>query len=264
VFARTAIGWAERAKLAASDGAASGRFGWSVALLGTSIRVGAPMNDNNGVNQAGPVNVFEPQGSTCTENAKLVGAQSDAAEAVGWRLDAEGDTFAAGAVDDHHSGAATTGGAVYVFVRSGSTWTQQARLSGSDSEAFDYFGPSLALAGETLVVGAHSDNQPGFPGMSNGGSAYVFERANGVWSETQKIVPPDVDTGDRFGWSVAFDGSTLAAGAVSDDEPIGTDPGSVRVYHRTRAASSSRRSSARQRNRRAAPSDSPSRSQATS
>jgi len=108
-------------------------------------------------------------------------------------------------------------GAAYVFVRRGDTWEQQAYLKPTDTAATDYFGTTVAIDADTIVVGAIHDNvlglssTPGRPGV-----AYVFTRAEGRWSQAAKLAPMSGAPGDLFGYGVAVQGDTIAVGAPGD------------------------------------------------
>ena len=116
-------------------------------------------------------------------------------------------------------------GAAYVFIRSGSGWTEQAKLIASDGVANDKFGQSVAISGNTIVVGASGDDDRG----SGSGSAYVFVRDDGgtptdpsddTWSQQAKLTASDGAFGDGFGGSdaVAISGNTIVVGAAGDDD----------------------------------------------
>ena len=121
-------------------------------------------------------------------------------------------------------------GSAYVFVRSGGVWSQQQKLEASDAATFDFFGFSVAISGETVVVGARSDERAA---GRNQGSAYVFVRSGGVWSQQQKLEASDAAAGDVFGSSVAISGETVVVGAVLDDGAAGRDQGSAYVFVRS-------------------------------
>jgi len=119
-------------------------------------------------------------------------------------------------------------GAVYVFTRTAGVWTQQAYLKASNTEAFDRFGATVAISGDTIVVGAHAEdsNATGVNGdqtdnsATSGGAAYVFTRTAGVWTQQAYLKASNTDgplgglfTGDQFGFSAAIDGDTIVIGA---------------------------------------------------
>jgi hypothetical protein len=91
-------------------------------------------------------------------------------------------------------------GSAYVFVRNGTSWTEQQKLTASDASTGDFFGGSVAISGDTVLVGAYGDNHSG---SSNAGSAYVFVRSGTTWTEQQKLTAADATLDDTFGASVA-------------------------------------------------------------
>ena len=100
-------------------------------------------------------------------------------------------------------------GSAYVYVRSNGVWSEQQKLTASDGASSDYFGYSVSIDGDTAVIGAYSDDDNG----SDSGSAYVYVRSNGVWSEQQKLTASDGASSDYFGISVSIDGDTAVIGA---------------------------------------------------
>jgi uncharacterized Zn-binding protein involved in type VI secretion len=121
---------------------------------------------------------------------------------------------------------------VYVFTRSGTTWSQQAYLKASNTDAGDVFGVPVTLDGDTLAVGAvlESSNATGVDGdqadntAGGSGAVYVFTRSGRTWSQQAYLKASNTDAGDRFGWSVALDGDTLAVGArLEDSNATGVD-----------------------------------------
>jgi len=211
-------------KLTASDGAADGNFGRSVAIAGDTIVVGAYRDDNNGP-WSGSAYVFTLAGITWTEQAKLTASDSAAFDEFGWSVSIADDTIVVGAPYDDDSGSA------YIFTRTGTTWTEQAKLTASDVAAGDQFGESAAISGDTIVVGSNLDDDNGI----NSGSAYIFTRTGTTWTEQAKLTASDGSAGDEFGISVAIMGDTIVVGAFSDDDN-GSGSGSVHVFARTETA----------------------------
>lgn len=116
-------------------------------------------------------------------------------------------------------------GAAYVFVRTAAGWAQQAKLTAADAASSDHFGSAVAISGDTVVVGAPMDDDRG----TSSGSAYVFTRSSGVWTQTAKLTAPDGVLEDRFGSAVAVSGDTALVGAFRDDAAA-IDSGSVHLY----------------------------------
>jgi len=227
VFVRSGTNWTQQAKLTASDGAAEDYFGRSVALSGDAALVGAS-NDDIGANSfQGSVYVFTRNGMNWTQQAKLTASDGAAYDGFGYSVALDGDTALVGAPDDD-IGANNGQGSVYVFTHSGATWSQQAKLTASDGVAYDYFGYSLALDGDTALVGAFADDI----GANNGqGSAYVFTRSGTNWTQQARLTASDGAAGDYFG-KIALNGDTALVGAPRDDDR-GTDSGSVYVFTRS-------------------------------
>src|SRR5439155_1682035 len=120
-------------------------------------------------------------------------------------------------------------GSAYVFVRSGTAWTQQQKVTASDGAAADQFGTSVSLSADTAVVGSPADD---LPGAGDAGSGYVFVRTGTTWTQQAKLVASDAATGDLLGQSVAISGDTVVAGAPGDDVPAAVDAGSADVFVR--------------------------------
>ncbi len=220
IFTRTGTVWTQQAKLIASDAAEYDQFGFSVALSGDTAVVGAYRDDHGGGTNAGSVYVFVRTGTVWTQQAKLTASDAAAQDSFGYSVAMSGNTAVVGAFADDDAGSAS--GSAYVFVRSGTTWTQQAKLTASDAAANDQFGISVSVSGDTAVVGA--------PGA---GPAYVFVRSGTVWTQQAKLTASDARIGDQFGYSVAGAGETALVGAYGDDDPAGgLNAGSAYVFTR--------------------------------
>ncbi|HZI86739.1 MAG TPA: FG-GAP-like repeat-containing protein, partial [Pyrinomonadaceae bacterium] len=164
-------------------------------------------------------------GGTWTQQAKLLANDGAASDKFGQSVAISEDTIVIGAYQANAP--LSNGGAAYVFVRNGTTWTQQQKLTASDGTADDEFGISVAIAGETIVVGAHFAD---LPSNASAGSAYVFKRSGTFWTQVQKLIPAGgVVLGDLFGESVAMSGGKLAVGSSGADVPE-TAAGSVYVF----------------------------------
>jgi hypothetical protein len=133
----------------------------------------------------------------------------------GWAVAVDGNTAVVGIEGDGSSG--TTPGAAYVFVRAGSTWSQQAKLTASDDANADQFGVSVAISGDSIIVGATLDDDSG----SDSGSAYVFARNGSNWTQQAKLLASNGESVDVFGRSVSISGDTAIVSAVGNG-PTGT------------------------------------------
>jgi hypothetical protein len=227
VFSRDIGGpWVEQAKLLASDGAAFDLFGWSVAVSGDTAVIGALSAADTGPGSGAAYVFTRDAGGTWTEQAKLLASDGTADDPFGRSVAVSGDTavIAAQSADDRGPGS----GAAYVFTRNaGGTWAEQVKLLASDGAADDAFGVSVAVSGETAVIGAIGTDDKG----PNSGAAYVFTRvAGGPWTEQAKLLPSDGTAGDRFGFSVAVSGETAVIGAPFRDGDTGPDSGAAYVF----------------------------------
>jgi len=202
--------WTQRSKLA-TDMGSNAQFGDAVAISGDTIVVGA-YNKNWGV-LGGAVYVFVWDGDSWATEARLTAPDAAYMDYFGHEVDISGDTIAVGArLDDDMGG---DSGSVYVFTRTGSTWTLQQKLTASDGATADLFGQDVDVQADTLVVGAPGRDDLG----SSSGAAYVYTRIAGSWSEQAKLTAADAAATDSFGYAVALDGDTAVIGAAGDDTP---------------------------------------------
>ncbi|MFV2068166.1 MAG: S8 family serine peptidase, partial [Pirellulales bacterium] len=219
VLEKTAGGWVQRTKIIADDAQASDYFGYSVAISGNTIVVGAHYEDERG-GDAGAAYIFTGSGSVWTQQQKMTASDGAAGDRFGASVDIDGDTVVVGAqFDDSYTGSA------YVFTRTASVWSQDQKLLAADGAVADYFGYSVGIDGDTVVVGAYYDDDKG----GNSGSAYVFTRTGSVWSQEQKLLAADGVASDRFGISVGIDADTVVVGAYYDDDK----EGSAYIFERT-------------------------------
>ena len=161
------------------------------------------------------------------DSFKLLASDGTGYESFGISVDIYGDTAVVGANFDSDNGAHT--GAAYIYTRNiTGVWDEQAKLIAADGVPYEYFGSSVAIFDETIVIGAPSDDDNG----TNSGSAYIYTLGpGGVWSEQQKLLANDGAATDFFGGSVAIEGDTVIVGAIWDDDN-GTDSGSTYVFTR--------------------------------
>ena len=204
------LAWITRTEAIALDGAANDRFGTAVAINDDTALIGSPGDDDYGqdsgsVYQYGLVPVLPPGvGTFWQAQSKLTTGDSAAGDAFGATLTMTDDTAAVGAPGDDDQGA--DAGSVYVFVRSGNSWTAQQKLLPTDLGAGARFGTALALAGDALLVGAPN-------AAAERGAAYLFTRSGTTWTLTQKLLPEGNTLAlPRFGAAVAIAGSYAAVG----------------------------------------------------
>ncbi len=189
------------------------QFGTSTSVSGDFAFIGSPqfLPDN-----AGEVFVYQRSGGTWSPVAEspLTPNDSTAGDAFGYSVAVDGNTAVVGAWGAGSSGAA------YVFRLNGGTWTEEARLTGSDAPAGARFGFSVAISGTRVLVGASE---------TGNGAVYVFERSGGTWPEVAKLTASDGAAGDQFGRAVALDGDTALITAPANDDN-GTDSGSAYIF----------------------------------
>lgn len=224
VFARNGSTWDQQAELTADDSNDDDRFGAAVAISGDSLLVGASQDDDGG-SASGSAYVFIRDGSTWTQQAKLVADDAAAGDRLGLAVGISGDAVVVGAYRNDDNG--TDSGSAYIFGRSGSTWTQQEKLVADDAAAEDGFGRAVAIFGDSVVVGAYGNDNAG----SNSGSAYLYTRGAGGWILRARLVGGDAADHDYFGTSVAISGDTLVVGASHDDDG-GSGSGSAYLFVR--------------------------------
>lgn len=235
---------AQQAYLKASNPHAGDRFGLSVAISGDTAVVGAVCEGtgldgvDGGAPESGAAYVFVRSGTTWTQQAYLKASNAQAGDAFGRSVAISGDVIVVGA--DHEDGAATgvdgdasdngaiESGAAYVFVRNGTTWTQQAYLKASNAGAGDWFGASVAASHDTIVVGALTEDG-GVAGddqdesAPDAGALYVFVRKGATWAQQAYLKAANADAGDWFSKSVAISNDTIVVGADGEDGS-GADP----------------------------------------
>ncbi len=219
-------------KLTASDGFAGDQFGYSVSINQTdsTVVVGAPLHDALG-SSAGAAYVFQYTGSVWIQRAKLMAFDGLAGDQFGYSVSVSGSYIAVGSPLDNHV-LGTDAGSVYVFRdTSGGTWSSYVvtKLTASDGAAVDQFGAAVSLSGSFLAVGAPLDDDYG----SSSGAAYIFEDTSGPsdWSSVteSKLTAYDGAVGDRFGISVATDGTRTVVGSYLDDD-AGSNSGSAYTF----------------------------------
>jgi FG-GAP repeat len=246
VFVRSGTTWTQQAYLKASNTEADDGFGSRVAVAGDTVVIGAPREDSaatgsggdqasNAAPDAGAAYVFVRNGTTWTQQAYLKASNTEAFDWFGISVAIAGDSVVVGArnedsaavgINGHqHNNAAVFSGAAYVFVRSGSAWTQQAYLKASNTGVNDQFGHAVAVSGDTLVVTA-IDEASAATGVNGdqasnaavgSGAAYVFVRSGSTWTQQAYLKASNTGVGDDFGWSCALSGDTLVVGASSED-----------------------------------------------
>ncbi|MFN7924107.1 MAG: FG-GAP repeat protein [Bryobacteraceae bacterium] len=244
VFVRNGTTWTQQAYLKASNADPNDGFG-SVAIDGDTIVIGAAGEDSDakGVNGdqnndnaflAGAAYVFVRTAGVWTQQAYLKASNTDPIDQFGSSVAISGNTVivatpwesggSAGVNGDQSDNSVPYSGAAYVFVRTVTAWNQQAYLKASNPGLSDFFGRSVSLSGDTLVVGAvdEDSNAKGVNGNQsdngaiNSGAAYVFVRSSGAWAQQAYLKASNTDTNDFFGIAVSISGDTLVVGAAQE------------------------------------------------
>jgi hypothetical protein len=265
VFGNVGGVWVQQAKLTASDGAAYSDFGYSVAISGSTVVVGAPTAYVNGHFKQGAVYVYAGTAGAWTQQAKLTAPDGFANDQLGYAVALSGTTLLAGAAacptdvtPEWTSVNSLAGGRAYVYTESGGVWTQQTKLS-------DPYGGclrSVGVSGNTAVIGINSrggevftesdgawtpqttlapSDLVGYSAIGRAvaisgdtvalgvpGAAYVFSRSAGVWTQQAKLTA--ADGSPSLGISVAISDGTLVAGAPGATVTDGTSPGAAYVF----------------------------------
>ena len=227
VFVRSGNQWSQQAKLTASDAAEEDSLGWSIAISGDFAVVGAPKDNDNG-KDSGSVYLFKRDGVKWSQQAKIIASDGAAGDLFGISVALSGNTILVGA--DLNDEKALNAGAVYVFVRSGNQWSQQAKLTATDAGETDIFGVRVSLDGNTALISARRDDDE-IKGV-DAGSAYVFVRSGIKWIQQAKLTAPDAAADDRFARSVAILGNVALVGAMFQDGK-GKNSGSAYIFKRT-------------------------------
>lgn len=240
VFRRCGSVWEQEAYLKASNGDAEDLFGTSVAISGHTLVVGAYAEasrsagvqadpSDNSLSNAGAVYVFERDPSAWSQVAYVKPSDTSSGQFFGVEVAIEGDTFVAAA-----SGEVSGAGAVYIFGRSGNTWSQEARLTASNGRPSDHFGGSIALSSEYLAVGAQRessdaqgvDGTEGTGSIDSSGAAYLFEKRLGEWQQVHHMKAEEPQTDAALGSSIALSGTDVIVGAAAESSAPVDEPAS--------------------------------------
>jgi len=237
IFTRSGSTWTEQAILRPSNAGASDIFaeyhGVSMNSTGDYVVVGSRLEDGaaDNISASGAAYVFTRSGSTWTEQAILRASDAQASDYFGTSVSINGDgTYIA--IGAAYAPNSVKNGAVYVFTRSGSTWTEQAKLTASDGEGNDQLGWSIAISsdGKHIISGARYEGGGSGNPISNTGAAYIFSRSGSSWSQARKLNASDAAADDVFGYHTAIsnDGTYVMAGARDKGAPSGA--GAAYIY----------------------------------
>ena len=220
---RSGTTWQHQGKI--TDPEAMDRFGISVAISDNTLVIGDESDFDNGT-FSGSAYVFTRSGSNWSSQGKLVASDGAPNDFFGESVSISGDSVIVGSRQDRISN--QLHGSAYVFTRTGTTWSQQAKLNALGFPLSTLFGDCVAISGDTAVVGAREYRESGI----NSGCAYVYTRSGSNWSHQAHLIPSDGASGDQFGSSVAISGDYLVVGSHQDDDD-GSKSGSAYIFNRT-------------------------------
>jgi len=219
----------EQAKLLGSDSTTNDFFGYSVALSEDTAIIGAFRVDSEKNKDVGAAYIFVRSNNTWKQQAKLMALDGKGGDTFGGNVAISGDTAVIGVIRDDDDIKGKDSGSAYIFKRTGSNWSQQAKITAIDASEGDAFGWSIGLSDDTLVLGAPRDDDKG----KDSGSVYVFTRTGDTWKQQTKITAEDGSEGDVFGISAAISGDTILVGADLNEEK-GFNAGAAYVFTRSK------------------------------
>jgi hypothetical protein len=205
VFTDTRGTWSKSAELTARDGATGDNFGWALSLAGSTALIGALWHGTDKDPGRGAAYVFSESGGVWSQRAELTASDAAPGDNFGSSVSLSGRTALVGAYG-HATGHQAERGAAYIFQEENGIWSERAELTAADGASDDNFGCSVAVSGDTAIVGAYGH-------LVGRGAAYVFNQRKGVWSKQAELSASDGAPGDNFGWSVSLAGTTAMFGA---------------------------------------------------
>ena len=215
IYRRSGLTWKYHSRLQPAIPGGYEYFGFSLALDGNSLIVGAPLATASGVIQAGTARVYTLQGGEWIKEADLFADTPLSNAQFGYVVDIDGDKAIISARSEP-SASISYAGAAYIFERTETAWTQTAKLTTPNPERNDFFGDDVAIQGDFAVVGFSSDT---VKAAFNAGSAYLFENESntGNWVLAQRLTAAVTDGGSQFGRRLDVHDSTIVIGAYTGD-----------------------------------------------
>jgi hypothetical protein len=203
VFVRSGVTWTQQANLVAADGSSEDNFGLSVSISGQYA-----------IDQ-GSAYIFIRSGNAWSQQAKILASDGEANDFFGIAVSIDGDYVVVGAYGDDYP-PSTDRGSAYIYIRAGSTWTQQAKLTALSGSLDDYYGSSVSIFGETIFIGAYNDEStPGCSDPVRIGMGYIYKKQNNIWTLQSTVEDPLGDNGEQFARSVSLNGNSFIAGAAA-------------------------------------------------
>ena len=227
--------WAQHGRITPDEGTAQMLFGYSVDIDNGILAIGA-IGDNVDGDQSGAVYIYEAKTTGLELLSKLsAGSDGQSGDWLGYSVAVDDGVVVAGAVnDDDPNTNSTDSGSVYVFGENNegqeTYWEKKAKLTASDAATEDWFGYSVDIERNNIIVGATGDDDQG----SKSGSVYIFENTSSEdsdpnWIQTQKFTASDAVSFDRFGCAVSINESLAVIGTRYDDDN-GSNSGSAYVF----------------------------------
>ncbi|MEP1445735.1 MAG: FG-GAP repeat protein [Paraglaciecola sp.] len=226
VFERDENSWSQKQILTAIDANSGDAFGQSIALTERFLVIGAPRSDSP-LKDSGAAYVYIRDNKNWRFQGKLTALDGASGDLFGISVAIYDKTILVGA--DLNDEKAEKAGAVYVYEFDGKQWDHQAKLMAEDGANTDIFGVRVALFGDTALISARRDDIESVG--TDAGSAYIFERTKGKWTQTQKLIAPDGKADDRFGRGVALNQDTALISAMHHDSN-GVNAGALYVFKR--------------------------------
>ncbi len=209
--------------LVPSDGAASDRFGFAMALTENQLAVSAINHDNPDIS-SGAVYLYSMTNGQLIETQKITPTDTHTVQRFGHRILFHEGQLIVSSERDNELG--IQAGAVYVYEQVASHWVLNSKLTASDGAAGDHFGWDMVIAANQLIVSAYSDTNNNH---ADAGALYVFEKSGGNWQQVDKLTASDGQAGDRFGISLASSQDRMVVGAHTADGAA-IDSGAVYLF----------------------------------
>lgn len=236
IFLRTGSSWSQETKIFSSDKVADDQFGFSVDMdaTGTRVVVGVKESDPGGTTGAGAAYIYVRSGTTWSQEQKIFASDKTTSDQLGYSvaIDSTGTRVACGA-RSADAGATASAGAVYIFTRSGSVWTQEQKVVASDATSNASFGNAVSLDENAtrLLIGAYAEDTT----ASDSGAAYIFLRSGTTWTQEQKLKLPAPVASDWFGYSVSISSTGIFAAISASLYEAGglSNSGTVLIYKRS-------------------------------
>lgn len=210
-------------RMSANSGSSLDKFGDSVAISDDFAIIGA-FGDNGSNESSGAAYIFKHNGSAWAQTQKLIASDSAGLSKFGQSVAISGDFAIVGAYGDNGNGPYS--GAAYIFHYNGINWVEMQKITANDASSWNKFGQSVAISGDTAIIGACGDNDRG----ESAGAAYIFHFDGSNWSQSQKLTAFDGEAWDQFGQAVAISGDYAVIGAYGDSDN-GPLSGSAYIFY---------------------------------